>query len=76
VTFSFATDGVGGDMLYDKIGECNDLNPTKKHSSSTTLTFMKLTPTKYLSVSKPNTKCGVFFEPPKSPPYKQSMNPK
>lgn len=51
----------------------NQMAP-KKHSSSTTTTFMKLTPTKYLSASKPNTKCGVFFEPHKSPPPKQSMN--
>lgn len=69
----FAIEGVGGDKLYGKIGECSGLKSSEKPNSSTTPNLIKITP---LGPLKPNTKDGVFVEPPKALTQKQVWIPK
>jgi hypothetical protein len=52
----FVVEGVGGDKLYCKIGECSQLKPSEMSTSSTTPKLTKITPPKPL---KPNTKYSV-----------------
>lgn len=60
----FAIDGVDFDKLYGKIGECGGFKHNEKPPSST-----NTKPT----MSKLNTKDGVFIEPPKAPPQQQDQ---
>jgi hypothetical protein len=45
-SLGFVADGVGGDKLYGKIGECSKLKPSEKPPSSTTPKFTKIIPPK------------------------------
>jgi hypothetical protein len=54
--------GTRSDKLYGKVGEYSCLKPSVKPSTTPKLTKKPIVP---------NTKDGVFEEPPKAPPQKE-----